>query len=297
MKLNVLLTAALLAVLSGCAAQVAEDENTVATGASAVTLAECATQRDACFAQYPLFGLLTCPLQYNQCVLTADNGIPAQVTAAIADAAACADEARTCRQSAESAADLLICTEGAALCVGSIVGVDLPNVVEGTLACVDGAVECITASESLNDLAGCGETLTQCAVDEAVSLLPPAVTEIVEDVLTCEQELATCTLSASAPSELAACAEANVACVAGSLNVDLPVPPVSDALECAESAASCALASESLSDLGGCGDDLIACAASLVQEQLTCEQQWTACLNANPFNFFGCAAEFATCRD
>src|SRR5262245_14323813 len=87
----------LAAALAGCAAAPVQDEGPVEVSSSAVTREQCAMQRDTCLRRNPLFGLFTCPVQYTQCLATASDGVPAQVRSAIADAAACAQQAAMCR--------------------------------------------------------------------------------------------------------------------------------------------------------------------------------------------------------
>ena len=263
---------------------------------AALTLEECAEQRDNCLSENPLFGLFTCSIQYTQCRTTAEDGLPAQVIAAVADARECRQEGSECRRDAESGGGLLACTAEQAECVATIVDVPLPAIVEGTAACVDSAVDCIVASESTGELRGCGETLADCAVEEAVSVLPEPVRETVEEVGRCRNVLASCTSEASTASGLAQCAVYNVRCVADGLGVTLPDPPVAEGLQCAEEATSCALDAASLSDLRECRNGLLECSADVVREELTCEQKWTACINET-LNFFGCTRELATCTD
>ena len=206
-------SALVVLLAAGCAAPVADEAPVTSTTAEALTLAECATQRDDCFRKYPFFGLFTCPAQYAQCTATASNGIPAQVTAAIGDAAECASEARSCRGAAEDAADLLVCTREEAECVGAIIDASIPDVVTGTAECVEDAVECIGAAKSVSALASCAAELEACSVDELVEVLPPAVGEVVGDVAECTQHLDACNSDSSSPSELTACAEAYIVCV------------------------------------------------------------------------------------
>ena len=79
-------------LLFGCTASVDSGQGSpelTGTSAEKLTTSQCATQRDTCLKNNPLFGILVCPLQYTQCVATASNGLPAQVNSAISDAAAC----------------------------------------------------------------------------------------------------------------------------------------------------------------------------------------------------------------
>ena len=295
----------IVAAATGCAAAPVQDETAlleegeVQSVEQAVTLQECATQRDTCFRNNPFFGFFTCPLQYTQCAATASNGLPAQVASAINDAQACARQNVTCLNSSESAADRLECAEQNAACVAEIIDANLPQVVTGTVECVDGAITCIRASESVSDLAGCAETLEDCAVDVVVDVLPPEVGAVVEDVAACNAALGTCIGAATSPAGLAACNQTQVRCVADALGVTLPQIPVAEALQCAEDAAECTLDARSAADVRAGAADLVECNQSLVNgpnQPQTCEQKWTECLVRNPFNFFQCAVDLTSCR-
>src|SRR6185312_5699903 len=182
--------------VTGCAASVdsssdqgSSSEQASASSAESLTLAQCATQRDACFANNPLFGLFTCPAQYTKCTATASNGLPAQVTNAISDAADCTKTYLACSNDANSASKLAACAATEAECVASIVQVKLPPVVTGTATCVDNSVKCINAAEQVDDLTTCANNLEQCAVGQAQSVLPPQVGQVVGGVATCETTL------------------------------------------------------------------------------------------------------------
>jgi len=293
------LAVALALVAAGCVAAPAQDEASVQALHEALTLQECATQRDTCFSNNPFFGFFTCPLQYTQCVATADNGLPAQVSSAITAAAACARAETSCLRNATNTAQRLACTQTAAECVADIVDARLPQVVSGTLECVDGTLTCIRASETANDLAGCADTLEECALTQVVSVLPPAVGEVVEDVGECLMMLDDCIEAADSPADLAACNQAQVRCIAGSLDVPLPQIPVAEALQCAETAAECTLEARSIDEVQECAADLVTCNARLTdpEAELTCEQRWTQCLLRNPFAFFQCSADLTACRN
>lgn len=300
MNAKLLATAFVGLLAASCAAptsDIATEEQAVQSNVDALTLAECAAQRTSCYQMYPFFGLFTCPAQYTQCVATASNGIPAQVTAAIADARDCVEQAIDCRGDADSAADLLVCTAEEAECVGAIIDAAIPDVVTGTAECVQGAVECIEEAESVSDLAACAETLEQCAVEEVVAGLPPAVGEVVEDVADCAIDLEACTSDSSSPSELTACSEDYIRCTGEALGVTLEVPPVSEALACAEDAADCTFDADSLGDLDECGDGYLECLSDLAEEQLTCEQQFNQCMAGNPFAFIFCSIQLLGCQD
>jgi hypothetical protein len=291
--------AGLMLLAASCAAPVEDSAAgaAVTQTSEALTLQECATQRDMCFRRYPIFGLFTCPAQYAQCTATASNGIPAQVTAAISDATECARDAASCRGDANTPAALLACTTEEAACVGAIIDAQIPEVVTGTAECLESAVGCITGSDSVSDLNTCATTLETCAINEVLSNIPPEVGVVVEDVAACTLALGDCTDAAATPSELTACSEDYVVCVGDGLGVDLPNVPVSEAMACAEDAASCTLDSSSLADIGACADGYVDCTTALVQQQLTCEQRFNQCLAQNPFNFLVCGAQLLTCRD
>ena len=299
------ITSLALAVSSlvGCAAP-AEDEapQEVSGQELKLTVEECGAQRDTCLRKNPLFGLFTCPAQYAQCTATASNGLPAEVASAAADAAACAASAVRCRGAAGSPAALLACTTTEAECVADVVGVDIPDVVEGTAECVESAVSCIDDARRVGDLRGCGESLAGCAVDQATAALPPEVGEVIGDVSACQRKLDACISQAETAAALAACTEDGAQCVASSLGVTLPDVPVSDVVNCTEKATSCALDASSVREVRACATDLGACAADVVSSvdvpaQLTCEQKWTACLTKNALNFFQCGADLSSCRD
>lgn len=296
MKTNAILSCLIVSLVAGCAAQV-EDGADVAVSAEGLTLQECAEQRSACYLGHPLFGLFTCPGQYAQCLATAEDGIPAQVTAAIADTAACVEEGRGCRMAAENAEDALACTASEAACIGAVVDAQIPDVVTGTAECVAEAASCIQAAMSVGDLAACGETFEDCAIDEVVDSLPPGIGDVVGSIGECRIQLEGCTDGASTPADLTECSELYIVCVGAGLGVSLPDPPVSEAMHCAEAAASCAFDARSPADLAACGDEFAECNAALISEQLTCEQEWTGCLAANPFGFLSCTATFLSCRD
>jgi hypothetical protein len=293
------LASALVGLMAaGCAAPIADEAPVTSTTAEALTLAQCATQRDDCFRRYPFFGLFTCPAQYAQCSATASNGIPAQVTAAIGDAAECASQARSCRGDAgTNAGALLVCTREEAECVGAIIDASIPDVVTDTAECVEDAVECIAAAKTVNALASCAAELEVCSVDVLVEVLPPAVGEVVGDVAECTQHLDACNSDSSSPSELTACAEAYIVCVGDGLGVTLENPPISEALACAEDAADCTFDATSLNQIGQCADGYLECTTDLVRMQLTCEQKFTQCMAQNPFGFLACSFQLLTCQD
>jgi len=289
--------------LVGCAAPVEDEAPQEVSGQEfKLTLAECGAQQDECFRKNPLFGLFTCPAQYAQCTATASNGLPAEVSSAVADAAACTSKAVRCRAAAGSPAALLACTTDEAECVAEIVGVDLPDVVEGTAECVEGAVSCIDDARRATDLAGCAESLAGCAVDQVKEVLPPEVGEAIDAVSACQVALETCISRAETATALAECSEDGAGCVASGLGVTLPDVPVSEVVACTEKATSCTLDASSIREVRECATGLSACAADIVGSvdvpaELTCEQKWTACLTKNPFNFLQCGADLNSCRD
>ncbi|MDB4971695.1 MAG: hypothetical protein JWN48_36 [Myxococcaceae bacterium] len=267
-----------------------------------LTLSECAAQRDTCFSKNPLFGVFTCPAQYTQCSATASNGLPAEVSSAIADAADCTSAALKCVNGANSVTKTAVCTENEAQCVAAIVDVDLPNVVEGTAACVDASVSCINKARSVSDLANCATSLSGCAVEQVQAVIPAEVGQVVGEVNTCRTELDGCIAAAANATALAACSEDSAVCVADTLHVTLPNVPVSKVVDCAETAATCALHVSSVRDVSACATALSSCAGNVVgsvelPKPLTCEQKWTACMASNPLNFFKCSSALNSCQD
>jgi hypothetical protein len=288
----------------GCAAPEADEapSEELSSQAQELTLDECAKQRDTCFSKNPLFGLFTCPAQYTQCTATASNGIPAEVASAVSDAAGCTKAGIDCLADASNAAETLACTTTEAECVADIVGVDLPDVVEGTAQCTGNAVDCIDAAKRVSDLGKCAEALAGCAVDQVQAVLPPEVGEVISDVSQCQVKLETCIAGAETATALASCSEEGAKCVAAGLDVTLPDVPVSEVVSCTEKATSCTLDASSIREITACASALSSCAADVVgsvdvPEQLSCEQQWTACLAKNPLNFFQCGAGLSSCRD
>jgi hypothetical protein len=281
---------------AGCAADVQAPE--VGVTSQELTLAECTEQRDACFAVWGLLGILTCNAQYTTCAATADDGLPAEVSAAIAAATACQADRDACILDAQSPLDLAVCGEAHAICVADIVDVQLPTIVGDTAACVDTGVACILDSGSAGDLVGCAEGLSNCAIDAASNVIDdvaPGVTDVIDATLACNEDGAACILSATTPAELTECGEQQALCIAGVLDTVLPVP-ASDALSCTEEAADCTIEARSFADLGACADGLASCTADLVSGVVDCSAQFTQCLFANPlFGFFTCPGEYQTC--
>jgi hypothetical protein len=298
MNHKLLVALLMAAAAAGCAAPV-QDETSVHSASAALTAQECAAQRDSCFAENPLFGLFTCPLQYAQCAATASNGIPAQVTSAIRDTATCTRAQASCLADASKPSEVLACTETEAQCVAAIVDAQLPKVVTGTAQCVDDAVGCIRTSETASDLAGCADTLEACGLEQAVSALPPEVAEVVDDVGQCAAALRSCTVEAANPVQLTACSQAEIRCVAHSLGVTLPQELAAEALQCGDAAASCTLDARSVAAVRECAADLTECTSSVANPDapLSCEQRWTPCLVRTSFDFLQCSVELINCRN
>ena len=86
------------------------------------------------------------------------------------------------------------------------------------------------------------------------------------------------------------------------LGVTLPDVSISGVVTCAENAAGCTLDATTVAGVTKCATTLTSCAASAAgvgsapPAPPTCEQQFTACINKNPLNFLGCAANLATCK-
>jgi len=296
MQSKLFIALSLAAALAGCAAAPVQDSTRVEGTSEALTVQECATQQSSCFGANSIFGFFTCPVQYAQCLATASNGLPAQVTSAINDANACARQDVSCHMEATSPAENLGCTEQTADCVAKIVGARLPTVVTGTAQCVTSSVDCIRAAKTANDIAACGETLQSCAVGQAVAVLPPAVGTAVQNVDTCLGTLRTCTEAATTPAALTQCSQDEVHCVGNALNVPVPNIPVAQAVKCAENAAQCTLDASSVAALQDCNLSLISCNGTIANQVLTCDQKFTRCLSQNPFAFLQCALDFSNCQ-
>jgi hypothetical protein len=294
MRLYALALVVLAATVS-CAAPM-KDDAAPAVSAETLTLQDCATNQNTCFAQNPLFGIFTCPAQYAQCVATATNGIPAQVAAAISDARDCRTQAAACRAKATTATAQLSCTTDEANCVAAIVNAHLPQVVTGEEDCVTSAEDCLLGALKPSDVATCGQNLESCSVDNVVSALPPEVGTVIRDIDTCASTLASCTRAATTASALTQCTQDNISCVAGSLGVTLVQPPVADAVHCAETATSCTQHATSAADVRACAQSFVQCNGGIVAQQLTCAEKWTRCVNTT-FNFLGCTIELSTCTD
>ncbi len=299
--------AVVFASLIGCAAPGEQDNEpsesaSIEASAQSLTLAECQTQRDTCYKRNPLFGLFSCPAQYTQCAANATaDGVAQEVTAAITATRECTEDYASCV--ATNPGGVTGCTADQAECVAAVVGVELPPVVDGTAACVDKAVSCIQGSKRVSNLTECAESLTDCAVKQVESVLPPEVTEVIGDANKCRLDLDACVTGAETPAAVAQCGAESATCAAGALGVQLPQVPLDQVADCAESATQCALKVRKVSDVAKCGENLSACAGKVIEnttnvpKPLTCAQKFSACLAKNPFGFFTCSSEAASCED
>jgi hypothetical protein len=298
-----LLTLTLSLASVACAATPTQEALLPGAASQALSLEDCEAQRDACFAENPILGVLTCPAQFTQCTAEAASGIPGEVVAAVDDVRECARVGVACV--AEAGTDpvaLAVCAENEAHCVAAIVDIELPKVVEGTAACVDGAIDCIERAESRDNLVACGATLGACALDRVKEVVPPEVAETIDEVVDCTDALRGCVADTSSAAGITACSERQAQCVADSLDVDLPDLPLSEVVGCSESAAQCTLNAETLTSVAACADKLRQCATDIVAELdvpavLTCEQKWTVCVGNNQLRILSCAVELSDCRD
>lgn len=295
--------------LIGCAAPQqdnAPSESSIESTSQDLTIEECGAQRDKCFRNNPLFGLFTCPAQYTQCTATATvDGVAQEVTSAISAARECTEDAAKCV--AGNPGGAAGCAADQAACVAAIVGAELPPVVEGTAACVDDSVDCIDGSRKASDLVACAEGLTGCAVDQAVDagqeVIDATVGPVFEGANKCRLAFQACVDGAETPAAIAQCTNENAICVADVFGVKVPNVPVDQAAACAEKATDCAFDSRRASDVVECTENLSACFGDVIDNTtnvppvLTCEQKWSACVAKNPFGFFSCGAELASCQD
>lgn len=298
------MTLALSWLATACtgAPEQASFEVDAAASGQALTLEDCASQRDACFAESPVLGLLTCPAQYTQCTAAVASGIPREVASAVQDARECVRAGVACTAEAGSPLQVAECAEDEAQCVAAIVDIELPRVVEGTAECVRSTVDCLEASETRGDVADCGSELRSCAVEQAVSVVPPEVAETISDVVDCNNAVRGCVAEASNAEGVTECAEREAACIANSLDVDLPDVPLSEVVGCAENAGRCALDANSIATVAACADSLRQCAVGIVEaieapQELTREQKWTVCVGNDPLAFLRCGAQLAGCED
>jgi hypothetical protein len=288
-------------LLAGCATAVDRQGSPEKVSAStqSVTLADCATQRDACLANNPLFGVFVCPAQYTQCTLTASNGLPAQVNQAVTDAAACASTARRCAVEARTAAQRVSCATTQAECIASILQINLPSVVTGTATCVTDSIACINNAEQVSDLTTCANNLQSCAVTQVQTVVPPAVGKVIGSVSSCQTTLSSCIAAAATPADVTTCSLNDATCVVGSFGLTPPNSTASAVIKCTDDAANCALQATTQGMLDLCRRRLTGCVSELVgpttPPPMTCAQKWTACLAANPLNFATCDAQLLTC--
>jgi hypothetical protein len=287
-------------VITGCATGVdpkGTPEKT-STSIQSVTLADCASQRDACFANNPLIGVFVCPAQFTQCTLTANNGLPAQVNQAITDAAACNNADRECTAAARTPAQVAACARTQAECVASIVQVPLPSIVTGTATCIQNTVRCINAAEAVADLTTCANDLSSCAVTQVQTVVPPAIGNTIGNINSCRTALNSCIVAATTPAQVRTCTQTEATCVASGLGITLPDVSIPGVVQCAQAAASCTLKATTVRSLAACANGLNSCTAEAglpTPPPLTCAQKWTACLAENPFNFPLCDSQLLTC--
>jgi len=288
-------------LLAGCTTAVDPQGSPEKTSAStqSVTLADCATQRDTCLANNPLFGVFVCPAQYAQCTLTASNGLPSQVNQAVTDAAACASAFRRCEVEARTPAQTVSCATTQAECVASILQVNLPSVVTGTATCVTDSLNCINNAEQVSGLTTCANNLQSCAVAQIQTVVPPAVSKVIGSVSSCQSTLNSCIAAAATPADVTACSLNDANCVVGSFGLTPPTSTASAVIKCTDDAANCALGATTQGMLDLCRRRLQGCITELVgpttTPPMTCAQKWTACLAANPLNFPTCDAQLLTC--
>ncbi|HEY6880193.1 MAG TPA: hypothetical protein VI299_19350 [Polyangiales bacterium] len=293
--------AVVVSSLVGCAASDQEPAQGEQLGSSVseLTVADCDKQLDKCLKDYPVFGVFTCPAQHAQCALSAEDGVPAQVAAAVASVASCRMEADKCIAATPTGA--AGCRATQAECVAAVVGVELPAIVDGTAACVDGVTKCIDGASRTETLAECANNYSKCAIDQASTVLPAPVGQVVGDTNACRIALDSCIAVAETPDAINKCAGENATCIGKALGVLIP-KPVKQAVACADKAGECAVAARSVADVTKCQDDLRLCNADIVGSvevppQLSCEQKWTACMARTPFGFISCGAELAKCSD
>jgi hypothetical protein len=272
------------------------------TSSESLTLTQCASQRDSCLTSNPLFGWFTCPAQYSRCTATASDGLPAQVSQAISDAAACTSGDLECTNAATTATEIAACAATEAKCVAAIVQTHLPTIVTGTATCVQDSVKCINAAEKVTDLTTCANNLESCAVTQIQAVVPAQVGLVIGTVSYCQTTLNSCIAAASTPAAVTACSRSGATCVADGLGVTLPEVAVPEVVQCAQTAANCALDATSIDATTACASALTSCAANAVgldgaPPPLTCAQKWTACLAKNPFDFATCDLQLLTCTN
>jgi hypothetical protein len=290
-----------MSLIGGCASTVDAPGPSEQTSASAqaLTLTQCASQRDDCLTKNPLFGLFICPAQYNLCALSASNGLPAQVNSAISDAASCASSARECNGAATTGAEHAACGKTEADCVAAVVQAQLPSAVTGTGTCAKDAETCINAAEKVSDLTTCGNNLESCIVTQVQMVVPEQVGALIGDVSSCDTALNSCVAAAATPRDVTSCMQTRAMCVASSLGVTLPDVSVTGVVQCAETAGNCVFDASTPDDVMACTSTLRSCVAEAglpTLPPMTCQQKWTTCLAKNPFNFLTCDAQLLTCQ-
>ena len=276
---------------------------TVSAQEGPTSLLQCQQQLQSCVLDTPLSQAFKCPTQFRDCTASVAMSVAAPVVSAISDAADCRRTELRCAADASTPPKAELCAEDQAQCVASIVGVELPGVVQGTTKCVDSATDCILFASSQADLAKCGTDLRSCAVDQLKSTLPESVGTVIDEIQTCDTQLRGCIGDSSTPSQLTTCNEKRLSCQAAAFGVELPELHGSDLIKCGEDAQQCGLHVSNGEDVVQCGTELRDCvggvAGQVGKEVLTCEQKWTACIRENPTpgGFFSCGGQIAGCRD
>lgn len=289
------LTSAVLALGATTSAAAQEGEPT--------NLTQCAAQLEQCVLTTPVVTSFVCPAEFQACTARVAAGAATTVIAAIGDAVECQRVELGCRAEATTAPKVALCAEERAQCLASIVGIELPAIVEGTTECVDTATDCVLDATEPGDIAACGNELRGCAIEQVRSVVPEGVGEVIDAVEECRDNLGLCIGDAGAPSKILECNEYRLMCVADVFGVDLPELHGSDFLSCGEQAQACGFDVSSPADVAACRRELASCvgqvAGEVIEQQLTCEQKWTACLRENPTlaGFPICAAQIVGCVD
>jgi hypothetical protein len=269
----------------------------------ATTLTQCAADLEYCVVTTPFVTSFICPAEFQLCTARLAVRAAEVVVSAIDAAVECQRVEIGCLASATTAPKVALCAEDRAQCVASIVGIELPHVIEGTTQCIDSATDCILASNEPGDVAACGSSLRSCAVEQVKTVVPPTVVEVIDGVEACRKNLGYCINDAGSPSKIAECNEFRLACVANVFGVALPELHGSDLLQCGEQAQACGFEVSGPGDVAQCARQLGGCVGSVagevIEEQLTCEQKWTACMRENPTlgGFYICAGEVIGCVD
>ena len=140
-----------------------------------------------------------------------------------------------------------------------------------TLAQCDTQRNACIAKSGLFGLLTCNAQYTTCAATSSNGL-PAQVVSAASAAAECTTDLDDCVLAATKPSELAACAEDQATCVAGILDVTLPVldltlpPVVSGTTDCADDGVACIQAAKTVADLTACAETLASCTAEVVDQ-------------------------------